>query len=90
MADAKKCDRCNKYYDYYSEEIPIDNCQKPMRVNTIGISGIGPYGGQVFDICPDCLHKFADWMNEYTKIIQFNEAATGEKESKTRREYVLP
>lgn len=62
MAEAKKCDRCGQFYDFYSKIVTIDRCNH--KVNgfryTFGNSNIIVNK----DLCPDCLQKLFEFMNE--------------------------
>ena len=57
MADAKKCDRCGKYYD---------KCTKKRYVNGCFVLGIkiytsGPF--RAYDLCEDCVEDLYKFMN---------------------------
>ena len=62
MANAKKCDRCGKYYDI--------NHAKSMHgnfVTSISINSTSQYH-QVFDLCDECivdLYKFLGLEGKY-------------------------
>ncbi len=55
MADAKKCDRCGKYYD---QEI---NTNKISRIRTVNYNGTVLDG---MDLCPECCESFGYWFSE--------------------------
>lgn len=48
MSEAKKCDRCGKYYDPYYTEILL---AKGALQNVI-------------DLCPECERELTDWLSE--------------------------
>ena len=70
--DAKKCDRCNKYYNkyvglnerneeekvYQRYEIPYNQLvvHNSIYRNTVPDS--------CFDLCPDCMMEFDKWINK--------------------------
>lgn len=59
MALAKRCDRCGKFYEYY---ITTD------KVNAVGLFKISQNGNiwapdkSGYDLCPECLREFEDFM----------------------------
>ena len=70
--DAKKCDRCNKYYDKYvglNERDEKENVYQRYEIpynrlvvcNSI-YSKTGPDSS--FDLCPDCMMEFDKWINK--------------------------
>lgn len=59
--NAKKCDRCGRYYDknteYFVGRMPI-RCAAGVRIyDTCGYNWI------VWDLCDDCLTEFFNWVN---------------------------
>ena len=73
--NAKKCDRCKKYYDEYagihkrSEEGTIfQNYEIPYnQINLILYLENEIYDGvpnKIFDLCPDCMVEFDKWINK--------------------------
>ena len=70
--NAKKCDRCKKYYDEYagihkrSEEGTIfQNYEIPYNqfiINNYIYSETVPKN--CFDLCPDCMIELDKWMTE--------------------------
>lgn len=58
MAWAMKCDRCGKYYEY-----------RPMATSGIALipHRIGKNECRIegeFDLCPDCIESFNNWLME--------------------------
>ena len=51
MADAKKCDRCGKYYDKNDRKMWLYNYQ-------------GMCYDKPFDICSECLTELERWFNK--------------------------
>lgn len=61
---AKKCDRCGKYYSCYHDSYPIS---KSNKVNGIMLIDINDNGERYmrhnsFDICQDCMRDFTEWL----------------------------
>lgn len=70
--DAKKCDRCGKYYDKYAglyeqaeEGTLFERYRLPYNQLLIG-NGIydKTIPNKIFELCPDCMMKFDKWMNK--------------------------
>lgn len=62
MADAKKCDRCQKYYDKYKirvDSYPANRIKLGDHINT--------YCG--YDVCPECMKEFINFMNIPVKLV---------------------
>ena len=63
MANAKKCDRCNKLYEEYNT-----SCN---RKNLNGIQLISSdihhryYGYTCLDLCPGCMAEFQKWFEQF-------------------------
>lgn len=51
MADAKKCDRCGKYYDKNDRKMLLYNYQ-------------GKRYDKAFDLCPGCVTELERWFNK--------------------------
>lgn len=67
MANAKKCDICGKFYDFY-----ITNHTDPRHINGVGFFEIDRKSAsarEILDSCPECLYK----------ILEFIESLKGEK-----------
>lgn len=68
--DAKKCDRCKKYYEEYAgiyKNSETGNIIKKYRVpyNQLYLKN-AIYDGvssNFFDLCPDCMAEFDKWIN---------------------------
>lgn len=55
--DAKKCDRCSKYYDFDTRtQIEIKGKK------TYGIAWELYHTASFIDLCPDCLIEFKKWF----------------------------
>lgn len=60
MSDAKKCDRCGKFYDIYE---PVDNAAGFRFVNK------GGRLQETYDLCPNCMAELIHWLaNPAVKI----------------------
>ena len=68
--DAKKCDRCKKYYEEYA------GIYKCRETGSVAIKYRVPYNqlclenaiydgvsNKFFDLCPDCMAEFDKWIN---------------------------
>ena len=55
MANAKKCDRCEKLYEYY-DHIECNDVQ----VNRVVIGPVK--SGVPYDLCPECCFDFVRWL----------------------------
>ncbi len=78
MADAKKCDRCGKYYDDYDGVGFPENSDGPLE-NTLDLRmGKGKYdrmhlvraddyGNRRFDLCPDCMAALISFIKQGEK-----------------------
>jgi len=53
---AKKCDRCNKYYDYYEGT----NGMALMHYDDVNDTDEMTVG---LDLCPECLGKLKNWLD---------------------------
>lgn len=60
MAYAKKCDRCGTYFDW-----------EPEGYNQIMIENSYATRSKLkkFDICPTCMERFTQWMNDKGVIV---------------------
>ena len=63
MADAKKCDRCGKYY-------PVENRFGAIVNPNGGFNGMAfkrqdnyQDVGKYYDLCPTCCHELSNWWN---------------------------
>lgn len=74
MADAKKCDRCGKFYT----ENTVQTCDEfGNKCNVVKIKVIGDNGGIIShnDLCDDCVWKFDYFMNKMIKKGDGNEVS---------------
>ena len=58
--DAKRCDRCGKFYIHLSETNGCRFCSIVENRERV-VSAIGNSCND-FDICPDCWESFKKWM----------------------------
>lgn len=68
MANAKKCDRCGKYYDEYGEDMDVMGNLPIGDVNGIALVS-DEYNRLSLDICPMCMIQFVDWLNAFDPIV---------------------
>lgn len=61
MADAKKCDRCGKYYT------PFDSTGSPLEALAASLAKLQSFSIEMVkpncDLCPDCLKSFKRWFD---------------------------
>lgn len=72
MADAKKCDRCQKYYDKYHIKIKESECDGVhyYPVNRIKLGdGLNTYCG--YDVCPECMKEFFGFIRMPYEMFNF-------------------
>ena len=73
--DAKKCDRCNKYYDEYvglNERNEEKNVHQRYEIpynrlivcNNIHNKAVYSIPDSRFDLCPDCMMELDKWINK--------------------------
>lgn len=69
--NAKKCDRCKKYYDEYagihkrSEEGTVfQNYEIPYNQLYLENEIYDGVPNKFFDLCPDCMVEFDKWINK--------------------------
>lgn len=58
MADAKKCDRCGKYYEYNDDkddEFMLKKYEPDWSGDLI----------ERIELCQDCMESFNEWFNEF-------------------------
>ena len=68
--DAKKCDRCKKYYDEYvgvykyGENGSVYQKYK-LPYNQLFVNNAihNTVSNKRFDLCPDCMMEFDKWIN---------------------------
>ena len=56
MSEAKKCDRCGKFYEPYPDRVNIHCYRSKVR--------------EWYDLCPGCNAGFVEWMNAYRDVIR--------------------
>lgn len=62
MANAKKCDRCGKYYDVY-------NGTDTGMNETNGVASVkGNKHVKLYDLCPECNTEFKKWIEEEEEV----------------------
>lgn len=61
MANAKKCDRCEKYYDTNHKKLP-NYGGYIFGVALVRTSTLHRYGKE-FDLCDDCLNEFMRFLD---------------------------
>ena len=72
MANAKKCDRCGKYYDK-NQKFKIKNTTTDFA-DGIKFTGVKGYDSSQFDLCDDCIEKLYNFLGgvKLEKQIVFN------------------
>lgn len=56
--NSKKCDRCGKYYDLYSDKEQFNS----LRIfNSKSFNQYEPFKDYI-DLCKDCRDKFIEWV----------------------------
>lgn len=55
--NAKKCDRCKRYYDK-------QDCSHHINVYNLEWRG---GCGESFDLCPECMKKLVKWLKDEVK-----------------------
>lgn len=62
MSDAKKCDRCGRFYDIYGK-----------GNNAVGFRFVNKCDATlqpIYDLCPDCVEELKNWLaNPVVKIL---------------------
>lgn len=59
MADAKKCDRCGKFYTNNDRQFRV-NGGYPVRIDMVDRNGWTLGNG--FDLCEDCMKELWHWL----------------------------
>lgn len=57
--NAKKCDRCGKFYDYYNGN---KNKESANAIKFVENARDGVYGCSLYDLCPECMSKLQEWL----------------------------
>lgn len=66
MAQAKKCDRCDRYFDKNTIMRKAENYngfEEPVNHLMVCLEDNG-YAAK-YDLCDECWEKFFNWMNDY-------------------------
>lgn len=69
MAMAKRCDRCNAYFQTSKNQPNVVAIAYADYRGSIG--GIDQYGGWQ-DLCPECMDAFKLWMKGALKEVTFD------------------
>ena len=72
MAKAKKCDRCQKFYDYYTIKVKErdGNNVNYYPVNKIKLGNdLNIYFG--YDLCPECMKEFFGFIRMPYEMFNF-------------------
>lgn len=68
MADAKKCDRCQKYYDEYKTGVRTTEHGSTSYVNRVKLGDrLNVYCG--FDLCLTCMMELFDFLRIPDELI---------------------
>lgn len=62
MANAKKCDRCGRYYEVYNIARCNEKINGVIRAN-IDVDGTY-YSNEKIEFCPDCKDSFEKWLSD--------------------------
>lgn len=71
MAMAKRCDRCNAYYQISKSQPNVVSIAYADYRGSIDVTS--QYGGWQ-DLCPKCMDAFNVWMKDAMKEVQFVES----------------
>lgn len=61
MADAKRCDRCKKYYTL---------TENPMDIIGVNVLRVSSSFNNRNDLCPDCATKLANFLNNIEEEVE--------------------
>lgn len=64
MANAKKCDRCGKFYAYEDKKFSIDTSNEKIIYGLFLDFGVEWIRRQ-YDLCDDCARKLYDFLTNY-------------------------
>lgn len=74
MADAKKCDRCQKYYDEYKVKVKVKDGDGfhiyPINRIKLGNSLNVCLG---YDVCPECMKEFFEFIRIPDEMFDFGD-----------------
>jgi hypothetical protein len=67
MSEARKCDRCNGYFELSAEDQKNRNYPYDMKGTYVKIMLFGRYGEvensvRWFDLCPNCVERLDKWL----------------------------
>lgn len=67
MAKAVKCDRCDRFFEYYN--VKAWNSEATARGFHTVVQGSytdhdGYYHKKTYDLCTDCCREFNEWLEE--------------------------
>lgn len=65
MAQARKCDRCGKFYKYYPVNDTSSVCNAIICVRIDSAALKIKYREDHMDLCQNCMDDFRDFMDEY-------------------------
>ena len=68
MANAKKCDRCGKYYDE-NTRFKSSKCCYGQCVSSVTEITVGGYHYKNYDLCDDCIADFRAFISG-SKIVK--------------------
>lgn len=78
---AKKCDRCNSFYDVYIKTVtPSESSDIRKRANGVSITNMEDKSTckwEDLDLCPNCFSdfiQFIGWEEYYPKVKEESEA----------------
>ena len=66
--NVKKCDRCEKYYEFYKRAQRNSDSKKIKQLLGISRNGLKLmynelYSSDTIDICPDCMEELLKWLD---------------------------
>lgn len=66
MANAKKCDRCGKFYERYDTDVNGFPANSLAVLKEATLDELLDRAKLRFfiDLCPDCMNDFTKWLNE--------------------------
>lgn len=64
MANAKKCDRCGKFYESYHTDVNGYSANAIFVAHETSITYKERDIRFVLDLCPECMNSFTKWLNE--------------------------
>lgn len=69
MSNAKRCNRCGKYYDLIPKNLPGTKTGPKYSINYY--KPLGKMGAEVnsFDLCPECAQQLTDWAENPGSVV---------------------